>query len=102
MGWTQSRRHRFWAHASGTEDLVFKVWLHPQDLDHIFDENFLRNFVGYIRDCKKANMAPSVFQIMLFGYNSASIFCPPFWVPIWILRAIYYVLSYGIAAGLLG
>ncbi|KAL9131585.1 MAG: hypothetical protein Q9175_006728 [Cornicularia normoerica] len=95
-------RHRFWAHAAGTEDLVFKCWVHPQDLDHSFDESFLRNFVGYMRDCQKANMAPSLFQIVLFGYDSATVSCPPFWVPIWILVVIHYVLAYWIAAGLLG
>lgn len=95
-------RHRFWAHASGTKDLVFKCWVHPQDLDHSFDESFLRNFVGYIRDCQKAKIEPSIFQLVLLGYNSATVSCPPFWVPIWILTAIHYVLAYWIAAGLLG
>ena len=98
----EARRHRFWAHAAGTEDLVFKCWVHPQDLDHSFDESFLRNFVGYMRDCQQAKMAPSPFQLALFGYDSATVACPPFWVPLWFLVAIHYVLAHWIAAGLLG
>jgi hypothetical protein len=99
---SKARRHRFWAHASTEEDVVFKVWAEPQDLDHSFDENFLRNFVGYLRDCQKANISPSIFQIILFGYNSATVTSPPFWMPIWVLKAVHYVLAYWIAAGLLG
>ncbi|KAI0186720.1 hypothetical protein F4808DRAFT_466529 [Astrocystis sublimbata] len=57
-------RHRFWAHATSSEDLVFKVWAEPQDLDNSFDENFLRNFVGYQRDCRRANLKPSTFQLI--------------------------------------
>ena len=100
---TNPHSHRFWAHPSGAhEDLIFKCWVEPQHLEHSFDESFLRNFVGYMRDCQKANLAPSVFQLTLIGYNSATVLSPPFWVPICILTAIHYVLAYWIAARLLG
>ncbi|PHH80588.1 hypothetical protein CDD80_847 [Ophiocordyceps camponoti-rufipedis] len=95
-------RHRFWAHASSQEDLVFKVWAEPQDLDHSFDENFLRNFVGYQRDCQLAGIKPSVFQIILFSYNSATVATPPFWMPLRILKLVHYILAYWIGAALLG
>ncbi|RDA83524.1 hypothetical protein CP532_4158 [Ophiocordyceps camponoti-leonardi (nom. inval.)] len=95
-------RHRFWAHASSQEDLVFQVWAEPQDLDHSFDENFLRNFVGYHRDCQEANIKPSIFQIILLSYNSATVATPPFWMPLWILRLFHYLLAYWIGAALLG
>lgn len=95
-------RHRFWPHASTTEDVVFKVWVDPQDVDHGFDENFMRNFGGYIGDCEKAGLAPSIFQIILFLYNSEIILTPPFWLPLSFLVVVHHVLAYWVAAGLLG
>lgn len=97
-----SCRHRFWAHESGSEDLVFHVWAEPQDLDDSFDVNFLRNFQGYLADCHKAGMEPSFLQIVLLLHGAATVLCPPFWVPIWILRTVSYVLARWVAAGLLG
>ena len=47
-------------------------------------------------------MEPSVFQIVLLGYNSATVLSPPFWVPLWILVAVQYVLAIWIGRGLLG
>ncbi|KAI2618203.1 hypothetical protein GGR54DRAFT_640772 [Hypoxylon sp. NC1633] len=95
-------RHRFWAHESNVEDLIFKVRTEPQDLDRSFDENFLRNFVGYVRDCRKESLKPSIFQIILMAYNSGTVVSPPFWVPIWSLRLMHYILASWVAAGLLG
>ncbi|KAF2644247.1 hypothetical protein P280DRAFT_466909 [Massarina eburnea CBS 473.64] len=95
-------RHRFWAHSSGTEDLIFKVWAEPQGLNNSFDENFLRNFVGYQRDCQKENITPSVFQLMLMSYYSSTIATPPFWMPIWILISVQYVLAVWVGAYVLG
>jgi len=99
---TKDNSHRFWAHSSGKDNLVFKVWAKPQDLDHSFDENFLRNFVGYQRDCEREGINPSTFQLILMSYNSATIATPPFWMPIWILKMVHYVLAYWVAAALLG
>ncbi|KAK5637399.1 hypothetical protein RRF57_013111 [Xylaria bambusicola] len=95
-------RHRFWAHSSTTEDLVFKVWAEPQDIDHSFDENFLRNFTGYQRDCQMQGIKPSPFQLILLSYNSATMGTPPFWMPLWLLKGINYILAFWIAKALLG
>ncbi|OTB10570.1 hypothetical protein K445DRAFT_27518 [Daldinia sp. EC12] len=95
--------HRFWAHSSNREDLVFKVWAEPQELDHSFDEKYLRNALGYLRDCQQQNMTPSVFQMALLGWISDTIFVTPsFWVPIWILKLVQYVVGRFIGELLLG
>ncbi|CAH0003348.1 unnamed protein product, partial [Clonostachys byssicola] len=95
-------RHRFWAHSSGAEDLVFKVWAQPQGLERGFDEKFIRNLIGYSRDCQRANMEPSPFQLMLFAEASGTVASPPFWLPIWFLKSVQRVLAYGIGGFLLG
>ncbi|KAI0125621.1 hypothetical protein BJ170DRAFT_684881 [Xylariales sp. AK1849] len=95
-------RHRFWAHASTQEDLVFRVWVEPQDTDHGFDESFMRCFAGYFGDCEKAAISPSIFQILLFLYHSDIVLTPPFWLPIWFLVALHHVFAYWVGAGLLG
>ncbi|KAK6957467.1 hypothetical protein Daesc_000253 [Daldinia eschscholtzii] len=85
------------------EDLVFKVWAEPQELDHSFDEKYLRNALGYLRDCQQQNMTPSVFQMALLGWSSDTIFVTPsFWVPIWILKSVQYVVGRFIGELLLG
>jgi hypothetical protein len=94
-------RHRFWS-ASETESLVFHGWADPQDKDNILDENFLRNLQGYMADCHKANLKPSVFQLALFSYEASTLATPPFWVPMPLLIAVNYMLAYWIGAGLLG
>ncbi|KIA75780.1 hypothetical protein HK57_00394 [Aspergillus ustus] len=97
-------RHRFWAHAQTAdknEDLVFRVWAEPQ-YPGTFDENFLRNFVGYQRDCQQAGLRPSVCQLILFSYHSATLGTPPFWMPLWVLKMVHYVLAYWVAERLLG
>jgi len=100
-------RHRFWAHPSikeTNEDLVFKVWADPQiEGERGFDENYLRNAIGYLRDCVKEGMAPSLFQMALFGWSSDTLFlCPPFYVPIWFLKGTQYFLGNVIGQYLLG
>lgn len=95
-------RHRFWAHASSTEDLVFTVWVEPQGLDHGFDESFMRNFTGYLRDCERHKIAPSIFQILLFLYHADIVLTPPFWTPVWLLVVLHHFLAYWVGAGLLG
>ncbi|KAK1950780.1 hypothetical protein LY78DRAFT_732341 [Colletotrichum sublineola] len=85
-------RHRFWSHKSATEDLVFSVWLDPcKDSDYILDVNFLRNLSGYIDDCLKAGVKPSVLQIILFTEHASSLLCPPFlnWMPVWLLIPVH-------------
>ncbi|KAI0879964.1 uncharacterized protein GGS22DRAFT_176317 [Annulohypoxylon maeteangense] len=96
-------RHRFWAHSTTQHDLIFKVWAEPQDVQHGFDENFLRNYLGYLRDCQQQNIKPSVFQAALIYSASDTIFITPrFWVPIWILKVIQYVAVHLVGELLLG
>lgn len=95
-------RHTFWAHATGTEDLIFKVWVEPQDLDNGFDEAFMRNFSGYLNDCHKQGLAPSVFQILLFLYEADIVLTPPFWLPLAFLMGLHHVMAYWVGAALLG
>lgn len=95
-------RHRFWAHTSGTEDLIFKVWVEPEDLDNGFDESFMRNFGGYINDCNAQKLAPSIFQLLLFLYDSDIVLTPPFWLPLSFLVGLHHVMAYWVGAGLLG
>lgn len=95
-------RHTFWAHQTTTEDLVFTVWVEPQDLDHGFDESFMRNFSGYMRDCEESKVAPSIFQILLFLYDSDVVLTPPFWLPIWFLKGMHHVIAYWVGVYVLG
>ncbi|KAK3995688.1 hypothetical protein QBC44DRAFT_233523 [Cladorrhinum sp. PSN332] len=99
-------RHRFWAHSSindTKEDLVFKVWAEPQPMERGFDESFLRNCVGYMRDCAQQGIQPSPFALVLIGSASGTVFvCPPFYVPLWILKSVQYVLGDLIGRRILG
>lgn len=97
--------HRFWSAASATESLAFHGWADPcKDVDHILDINFLRNIVGYVADCEKAGLSPSVFQIILFYHDASSLWTPPIlnWMPLWLINLLHHVAAYWIAAGLLG
>ncbi|KAI8965607.1 hypothetical protein F5Y11DRAFT_311791 [Daldinia sp. FL1419] len=95
--------HRFWAKFPVREDVVFKVWLQPQTVEYGFDENWVRNILGYLRDCKIQGFEPSVFQLSLINLNSGIIFyTPSFWVPVWILRLIQYPMAYFVGKLLLG
>ncbi|KAK9415300.1 hypothetical protein SUNI508_02148 [Seiridium unicorne] len=95
-------RHKFWAHASGKEDVIFKVWVDPQDINHGFDESFVRNFSSYLRDCERDKIPPSIFQILLYLYHSDIVLTPPFWLPIWLLAGLHHVFAYWIGAVILG
>lgn len=97
-----AHRHRFWAHESGDEDLIFHVWAEPQDIDHSFDQNFLRNFQGYLADCQRAGLQPSFFQIVLTLYEAATILTPDFWIPLWLLKLVTYIIAHWIARIFLG
>ncbi|KAH7383959.1 hypothetical protein BKA66DRAFT_463180 [Pyrenochaeta sp. MPI-SDFR-AT-0127] len=96
-------RHRFWAHFPVTEDLIFEVWPMPQGLDPSFDEKFLRNYLGYIRDCEQQKIALSFFQMALLGSSGDTLLiCPPFWVPLWILKLAQFVAGDIIGGLILG
>ena len=58
--------------------------------------NFLRNLSGYIDDCLKLGVNPSVLQIILFTRNASSLLCPPFlnWMPTWLLIPVHRGLAW--------
>lgn len=76
--------------------------MEPQGLDHGLDESFMRNFAGYLSDCEKHKIAPSIFQILLFLYDADIVLTPPFWLPIWFLMGLHHVFAYWIGANILG
>ncbi|CVK95987.1 uncharacterized protein FMAN_13907 [Fusarium mangiferae] len=94
--------HRFWADAPVTEDLVFRVWAEPQNLDRGFDEAFLRNYLGYLQDCEDQNIQPSVFQLALLGWSGDTLLSPPWWVPLWMLRLLHLILAHMVGRLFLG
>ncbi|KAF5962916.1 hypothetical protein FBULB1_13720 [Fusarium bulbicola] len=95
-------RHKFWAGAPVKADLVFRVWAEPQNLDRGFDEAFLRNYLGYLRDCEDQNIQPSVFQLALLGWNGDTLLSPPWWVPLWMLRLFHFMLAHIVGRLFLG
>ncbi|EMR66151.1 putative ankyrin repeat domain-containing protein 29 protein [Eutypa lata UCREL1] len=83
--------------ARATESLVFSIWLDPcSGVDHILDANFLRNLSGYLDDCIKEGVKPSVLQIILLTENASSLLCPPFlnWMPVWLLFWVHRGLAW--------
>ncbi|KAL6246546.1 hypothetical protein RBB50_006784 [Rhinocladiella similis] len=50
--------------ASSTEPLVLDVHLAPEEYET--EQRFFRNFFGYLDDCRSANVAPSLFQLLVF------------------------------------
>jgi hypothetical protein len=75
----------------------------PQDVEYGFDENYLRNILGYLRDCQQQKIDVSIFQMALLGWSSDTLFiCPAFWVPLWILKLAQFVLGHVIGSYILG
>lgn len=59
----RGRYHRF-ENASSDEDLVVDVHLAPESYEG--EQRFFRNFFGYLDDCRRAGLAPSFFQLLVF------------------------------------
>lgn len=97
-------RHRFWSDESSTESLIFHGWADPRDagLDNVLDENFLRNLQGYMADCHREGLEPSIFQLALFSYEASTLGTPPFWLPLWMLIAANHVTARWVAQKFLG
>jgi mannose-6-phosphate isomerase-like protein (cupin superfamily) len=55
--------HRF-ENASDTRDLVVDIQLTPESYEN--EQQFFRNFFGYLDDCKTEGCEPSIFQLMVF------------------------------------
>ncbi|KAI1817437.1 hypothetical protein GGS20DRAFT_533212, partial [Poronia punctata] len=98
-------RHRFWAHPSikdTGEDIIFNVWAEPNKIERGFDENCLRNYLGYLKDCEQQQIQPSVFQIALFGWScDTPMIVPDVWLPIWALKMMQNVAAHVVGAGIL-
>lgn len=100
--WYRRQATGFGPMLQGKKMSYLRSGLSRRGLDHTFDENALRNYVGYQRDCQKARLKPSALQLILISYSSATVATPPFWLPIWILRLIHLVLARWLAEALLG
>ena len=61
------RYHRF-ENASKTENLELTIHLAPESYEA--EVRFFRNFFGYLDDCKKAKMSPSLFQLLVFLHDA--------------------------------
>ena len=95
-------RHKFWMHESSTEDLIFHFVAEPQGIPRTFDGNVLRNRQGFNYDCEREGIKPSVFQAALSTYEGSTLFCPPFWTPMWLLKGVNYFAAHVIGRMLLG
>ncbi|KAF2104154.1 hypothetical protein NA57DRAFT_70367 [Rhizodiscina lignyota] len=75
--------------------MVLQIALDPdlRDAEH----SFFRNFLGYIDDCKKGKMEPSIFQLLLFLYASSTPLAVPIpspFIPAFVGRAVSWALVY--------
>ncbi|KIV96509.1 hypothetical protein PV10_00367 [Exophiala mesophila] len=62
--------------ASSTEPLVLDVHLAPEEYE--VEQRFFRNFFGYLDDCKSGNVAPSLFQLLVFLHSADTPLALPF------------------------
>lgn len=95
-------RHTFWVHESTAEDMTMQVWVKPQGIKNGLDEGFLRNFAGYLADCERAGMQPSLFQLLVFLWDSNIVITPPFWVPQIFLKGMHQLLATYVGQYVLG
>jgi mannose-6-phosphate isomerase-like protein (cupin superfamily) len=59
--------HRF-ENATHDRDLVVDIHLTPELYEN--EQQFFRNFFGYLDDCKAAGSAPSIFQLLVFLHSA--------------------------------
>ena len=90
------RYHRF-ENASQTVDLVIEEKKSPAD-DGV-DQRFFRNTFGYLDDCKKAKVEPSVFQLIVFAHAADTPLAlpAPFGIEVlgfWISRVFTIVMAF--------
>ena len=57
--------HRFHSYADSTEDCIFLVWAHPDDVDELMDRVFFTNMLTYVSDVHEKKVSMNPFQIML-------------------------------------
>lgn len=91
-----NRYHRF-ENASSTEDLRIDIQLDPEDYDN--EERFFRNFFGYLDDCKRSKVEPSVFQLFVFLHSADTPLAVPMpfgleGVGIWVSWVLMVVVAF--------
>ncbi|KAF5962960.1 integral membrane protein PTH11 [Fusarium bulbicola] len=59
--------HRF-ENATEDRDLVVDIHLTPESYEN--EQQFFRNFFGYLDDCKASGSAPSIFQLLVFLHSA--------------------------------
>jgi mannose-6-phosphate isomerase-like protein (cupin superfamily) len=57
--------HRF-ENPSEDEELVVDIRIEPPTAPWGIEERFFRNFFGYLEDCTRSGVSPSIFQLELF------------------------------------
>jgi mannose-6-phosphate isomerase-like protein (cupin superfamily) len=86
--------HRF-ENASKTEDLVLDIHLTPESYED--EMKFFRNFFGYLDDCKKAKVEPSLFQLLVFLHSADTPLALPLpteWLGRWVSRVVLIVIAF--------
>jgi hypothetical protein len=97
--------HRF-ENASDTEPLVVGIRVDPPGNNDVMEEQFFRNFFGYLEDCRKHGSQPSIFQLELFLHTVDG----PLAIPVpgpdavkwWVSRVMMLVLGVVIGEWVLG
>ncbi|KIM96174.1 hypothetical protein OIDMADRAFT_33556 [Oidiodendron maius Zn] len=90
--------HTFWPAPSSTEDTVFLLWAHPDNVHQAMDRIFFTNLLLYFSDIHEKRVSLNPFQIMLMQHNSSttSVWFPTvtwlgplrWWVP-WVVQASF-------------
>lgn len=97
--------HRF-ENASDTEPMVIKIRVEPPGENAVKEEQFFRNFFGYLEDCRKQGSQPSIFQLELFLHTidgPLAIPCPgPDGIKWWVSRIMMLFLGVVIGEWVLG
>ena len=89
--------HRF--ENTGTDRLIVDIRLDEQKWE--MEVSFFRNFFGYLEDCRKAKMEPSIFQILRFLYAVDGPLAVPCLGPRWMGRQLSWLVMYlaGVVVG---
>jgi hypothetical protein len=97
--------HRF-ENAADTEPLVVHIRVDPAGNNAVKEEQFFRNFFGYLEDCRTDRSQPSIFQLELFLHTidgPLAIPCPgPDSVKWWVSRIMMLLLGVVVGEWLLG
>lgn len=101
----KGRFHRF-ENMSSTEKLIVNIRIDPTTQPLGVEEEFFRNFFGYLEDCRLSKVSPSLFQLQLFLHTvdgPLAIPIPgPDWFKWWISRLFCLLTGVVIGEWLLG